>query len=241
VTATLPSHDPNGRGLTPAFRVVTVATREQLSRPRIGTKSAEYFHWMPRPLRTDVSDATHHIAALAVERERVFREPADRRRLLTLLGAIVDLYAWNCRAFCLMGTHFHLIVHTPQPNLSRGMQHLCGVYAQWFNWKYARRGHLFGRRFGSVHIVSDEHLYEAHRYVALNPVRAGLCARPEFWRWGSFRSLLGLEEPPPFLDVAGTLGLFAPRQAVARAAFSRFINAVDLEHEDVPLVRITGA
>ena len=70
---------------------------------------------MPRPLRTDVSDATHHIAALAVERERVFREPADRRRLLTLLGAISDLYAWNCRAFCLMGTHFHLIVHTPEP------------------------------------------------------------------------------------------------------------------------------
>ena len=148
---------------------------------------------MPRPLRTDASDATHHIAALAVEKERVFREPADRRRLLALLGAIVDLYAWNCRAFCLMGTHFHLIVHTPQPNLSRGMQHLCGVYAQWFNWKYARRGHLFGRRFGSVHIVSDEHLFEAHRYVALNPVRAGLCALPEYWRWGSYRSLLGLE------------------------------------------------
>ena len=196
---------------------------------------------MPRPLRTDASDATHHIAALAVEKERVFREPADRRRLLALLGAIVDLYAWNCRAFCLMGTHFHLIVHTPQPNLSRGMQHLCGVYAQWFNWKYARRGHLFGRRFGSVHIVSDEQLFEAHRYVALNPVRAGLCARPEFWRWGSFRSLLGLGEPPPFLDVTGTLGLFAPRQAVAQAAFSRFVNAVDLDHEDVPLVRITGA
>ena len=196
---------------------------------------------MPRPLRTDVSDATHHIAALAVERERVFREPADRRRLLTLLGAFSDLYAWNCRAFCLMGTHFHLIVHTPEPNLSRGMQHLCGVYAQWFNWKYARRGHLFGRRFGSVHIVSDEHLLEAHRYVALNPVRAGLCARPEFWRWGSFRSLVGLEEPPPFLDVAGTLGLFAPRQALARTAFSRFVNAVDLDREDVPLVRITGA
>jgi putative transposase len=196
---------------------------------------------MPRPLRTDVSDATHHIAALAVERERVFREPADRRRLLALLGAIVDLYAWNCRAFCLMGTHFHLIVHTPEPNLSRGMQHLCGVYAQWFNWKYGRRGHLFGRRFGSVHIVSDEHLFEAHRYVALNPVRAGLCARPEFWRWGSFRSLAGLEEPAPFLDVAGTLGLFAPRQAVAQAAFSRFVNAIDLEPKDLPLVRITGA
>jgi hypothetical protein len=119
------------------------------------------------------------------------------------------------------------------------MQHLCGVYAQWFNWKYGRRGHLFGRRFGSVHIVSDEHLFEAHRYVALNPVRAGLCARPELWRWGSLRSLVGLEDPPPFLDVAGTLGLFAPRQALAQTALSRFVNAVDLDHEDLPC-RIPG-
>ena len=195
---------------------------------------------MPRPLRTDVSDATHHIAALAVEKERIFREPADRRRLMALLGAIVDLYEWNCRAFCLMGTHFHLIVHTPQPNLSRGMQHLCGIYAQWFNWKYGRRGHLFGRRFGSVHIVNDEHLVEAHRYVALNPVRAGVCARPESWRWGSFRSLAGLENPPPFLDVTGTLGLFAQRRTLAQQAFIRFVNAAGADHEDVPLVRITG-
>jgi putative transposase len=196
---------------------------------------------MPRPLRTDVSDGTHHIAALAVEKERIFREPADRRRLLALLGAIVDLYEWNCNAFCLMGTHFHLIVHTPQPNLSRGMQHLCGVYAQWFNWKYGRRGHLFGRRFGSVYIVSDEHLLAAHRYVALNPVRAGLCARPESWRWGSFRSLAGLEDPPPFLDVAGTLGLFSPRRPLAQTAFRRFVKAGDLDPGDLPLVRTTGS
>lgn len=180
---------------------------------------------MPRPLRADVSDATHHIATLAIEKERLFREPADQLRLTALLEAIVERYEWNCRAFCLMGTHFHLIVHTPKPNLSRGMQHLCGVYAQWFNWKYGRRGHLFGRRFSSVHIVRDEHLLEAHRYVALNPVRAGLCARPEFWRWGSFRSLVGLETPPPFLDVTGTLGLFAPRRSVAQAAFRRFVDA----------------
>src|SRR6266480_5677520 len=177
---------------------------------------------MPRSERIDFAGATHHVAALAVDRERVFREPADRRRFLAQLEAIVDCYTWNCGSYCLMGTHFHLIVQTPEPTLSRGVQHLCGSYAQWFNWKYGRRGHLFGRRFGSVHIVTDAHLFEAHRYVALNPVRAGLCARPEFWRWGSFRSLLGFEEPPPFLDVVGTLGLFAPRQAVARAAFSRF-------------------
>jgi putative transposase len=195
---------------------------------------------MPRPLRTDIPGATHHIAALAVDKELVFREPADRRRLLALFEAIVDLYAWNCGAFCWMGTHFHLIVHTPKPNLSRGMQHLCGVYAQWFNWKYGRRGHLFGRRFGSVHIVTNAHLLEAHRYVALNPVRAGLCKRPESWRWGSFRALAGLEAGPPFLDIHSVLDLFATRREVAQPAFRRFVEAANPDDNEFPLVRVAG-
>ncbi len=195
---------------------------------------------MPRPTRIDIAGATHHIAALAVEKERVFREPADRKRLLALLEAIAECYQWSCGAYCLMGTHFHLIVNTPAPTLSRGMQHLCGSYAGWFNWKYGRRGHLFGRRFGSVLIVSDEHLLEAHRYVALNPVRAGLCRRPESWRWGSFRALAGLEAGPPFLDIDDVLDLFALRRKVAQPAFRRFVEAGTSDDDEVPLARVAG-
>lgn len=195
---------------------------------------------MPRPPRIDIAGATHHIAALAVEKERVFREPADRKRLLALLEAIAGCYQWSCGAYCLMGTHFHLIVNTPEPTLSRGMQQLCGSYAGWFNWKYGRRGHLFGRRFGSVLIVSDEHLLEAHRYVALNPVRAGLCRRPESWRWGSFRALAGLEAGPPFLDIDDVLDLFALRRKVAQPAFRRFVEAGTSDDDDVPLARVAG-
>jgi putative transposase len=195
---------------------------------------------MPRPLRTDVAGATHHIAALAVEKERVFREPADRRQLLARLEAIVDCYEWNCDAYCFMGTHFHLIVHTPEPTLSRGMQHLCGSYAQWFNWKYGRRGHLFGRRFASVHIATDAHLLEAHRYVAMNPVRAALCPRPESWRWGSFRALAGLEAGPSFLNIDRVLNLFAIRRKVAQPAFRRFVEASNPDGGEAPLVRVTG-
>jgi REP element-mobilizing transposase RayT len=195
---------------------------------------------MPRPTRIDIAGATYHIAALAVEKERVFREPADRRRLLALLEAIAECYQWSCGAYCLMGTHFHLIVNTPAPTLSRGMQHLCGSYAGWFNWKYGRRGHLFGRRFGSVLIVSDEHLLEAHRYVALNPVRAGLCRRPESWRWGSFRALAGLEAGPRFLDIDDVLDLFALRRKVAQPAFRRFVEAGTSDDDEVPLARVAG-
>jgi putative transposase len=195
---------------------------------------------MPRPPRIDIADGTHHIAALAVEKEHVFREPADRRRLIAHLDAIVDCYRWELQSYCLMGTHFHLIVHTAEPTLSRGMQHLCGSYAQWFNWKYGRRGHLFGRRFASVHIVTDEHLLEAHRYVALNPVRAGLCERPESWRWGSFRALAGLEDAPAFLDVDGVLNLFAIRRRVAQPAFRRFVDITMPDNDAFPLARVAG-
>lgn len=137
-----------------------------------------------------------------------------------------------------MGTHFHLILHTPEPTLSRGMQHLCSVYAQWFNWKYGRRGHLFGRRFGSVQILSESHLFNAHRYVALNPVRAGLCRRPEFWRWGSYRALIGLEDPAPFLDVRGALKMFTTDTPGARSLFRRMVEAEEGDEEAFPLVRM---
>jgi putative transposase len=178
---------------------------------------------MPRKLRIDLPDATHHIAALAVGSESVFRESADRRRLLAQLERVAGLYEWSCRAYCLMDTHFHLIVHTHKPNLSIGMQHLCSTYAQWFNWKYARRGHLFARRFASVHITRDSHLLEAHRYVALNPVRAGLCDDPARWHWGSYRALSGLEPLPDFLEAAPVLDLFTSPTRTPQEAFRDFV------------------
>jgi len=117
-----------------------------------------------------------------------------------------------------MDTHFHLIVHTHKPNLSIGMQHLCSTYAQWINWKYARRGHLFARCFASAHITRDSHLLEAHRYVALNPVRAGLCDDPASWPWSSYRATAGLERHPPYLCVDWVRSLFGSARA-----FSEFV------------------
>jgi putative transposase len=203
---------------------------------------AVYFETMPRKPRVDVAGATHHIAALAVENEVAFRDADDRTRLLTQLDKVVECYKWHCRAYCLMGTHFHLIVQTPEPNLSRGLQHLCGSYAQWFNWKYSRRGHLFARRFASAHIETDSHLLEAHRYVALNPVRAGLCTAPAEWRWGSYRAIAGLEPPRRFLDVENVLALFHARPDVAREAYCAFVAAAEAEasQESSPLAQKAG-
>jgi putative transposase len=116
---------------------------------------------------------------------QLYDEVADRHRFLELLAEVVARYEWRCDAYCLMGTHFHLILYTVKPTLSAGMRRLSGAYAQWFNWKYSRHGHLFAGRFSSRHITEDAHLLEAHRYVALNPVRAEHCDDPADWRWSS--------------------------------------------------------
>jgi REP element-mobilizing transposase RayT len=179
---------------------------------------------VPRKERIDLPDSIHHVAALAVHQQWAFREDADRVRLLAQLERVSQTYSWRCLSYCLMGTHFHLMVHTKEANLSAGMQHLCGTYAQWFNSKYERRGHLFGRRFASTHVVRDSHLLEAHRYIVLNPVRAGICAQPTDWRWSSFRAHCGLEPSPDFLDDA-VLDLLADPTQSPQHAFRRFVES----------------
>ena len=89
--------------------------------------------------------------------------------------------------------------------------------------------------------MTDSHLLQAHRYVALNPVRAELCLAPESWRWGSFRALVGLDPSPDFLDVAGVHNLFATRPAKAQSMFRKFVGAATPNAEPAPLARVPGA
>ena len=180
---------------------------------------------MPRPPREEVPGGFFHIAARAVDGADVFHEVHDRLSLLALLHGVAQRYGWRCQAYRLMCTHFHLIVQTMKPTLARGMQALCGVYGLRFNKRYERRGHLFGSRYMSVAITSDAHLLEAHRYVARNPVRAGLCSQPGDWRWGSYRAILDLEGAFSFLDVGGVLRLLDDRPAMARELFRRHVEA----------------
>jgi putative transposase len=186
-----------------------------------------YVCLMPRKPRADLPDSIHHIAALAGGDQQLFREVADRECFMEQLRDVVARCAWRCDAYCLMDTHFHLIVYTREPTLSAGMRRLCGAYAQSFNSKYGRRGHLFANRFASKHIIDDAHLLEAHRYVALNPVRARMCEDPAQWRWGSYRALCGLERPIDFLDVDAVLGLFSEQREAARSAYRDFVLGSD--------------
>ncbi len=114
-----------------------------------------------------------------------------RRAPSRSVAAVTRIAGWRCLAYCVMPNHYHLLIQTPAPTLSAGMHRLNGMYASRFNATYEHTGHVFQGRFHAELVRSDEHLLEALRYIALNPVRALLARSPEHWRWSSYRATAG--------------------------------------------------
>ncbi len=178
---------------------------------------------MARPLRIEYAGAVYYVTARGHERATMFREDGDRERFLALLATVVRDKGWELHAYCLMGNHYHLLVETPSGGLSSGMKSLNGRYAQWFNWRHHRRGHFLEGRFRGVLVQKESHLLELHRYIVLNPIRAGLVERPGDWEWSSYRATAGSDKNPQWLNVDWTLGQFAKGRSAARLAFRRFV------------------
>jgi REP-associated tyrosine transposase len=145
---------------------------------------------MPRKPRDEEAGAIHHIFSRGNRRETVFIDDSDRMTYLAMLRAAVRRYRWTCLSYCLMGNHFHLLLETPEPNLGAGMRHLQGAYAQAFNKRHKMVGHVFQGRYRSERVTSDSQLIATLRYIALNPVEAGLCEDPRDWSWSSYALLV---------------------------------------------------
>jgi putative transposase len=136
-------------------------------------------------------DGSFHVVSRAVFGAAMFVDSVDRRRFLRLLESSERRVRWSCKAYCLMTTHYHLVVEARTEQLSTGMQLLNGRYALGFNRRHGRYGALFAERYSIRVVESEEHLFEACAYVVLNPVKAGLCDRAGQWRWSY--SAYGLE------------------------------------------------
>jgi putative transposase len=192
---------------------------------------------MPRPPRVQFPGAIYHVTSRGVRKTDIFNDARDRLRLQRIFGEVVQRLDWRCHSYCLMSNHFHLLVETPQPNISRGMQRLNGVYAQWFNWRHGFEGHVFERRFRSVLVEGQAHLLELTRYIVLNPIRAGLCHHPSEWRWSSYAETIGVRDRPEFLQTAWLLSLFSPVPKRARGLYADFVAAA----EPAPFGRVLGS
>ena len=148
---------------------------------------------MPRKPREEVEGGVYHVYARGNGKQRIFLDDRDRATYLSLLRLEIERRNWQCLAYCLMDNHIHLLIETPEANLGRGMQRLHSAYAQLFNERHERVGHLFQGRYGAVRIESDEQIWTTLAYIEANPVRSGLCSRPADWPWSSYRDVIRQE------------------------------------------------
>ncbi len=138
---------------------------------------------MGRKPRENLAGGIYHVFARGTNRQPIFVDDLDRKTYLLILGDVCKDFSWGRLGYCLMNNHVHLLIETPEANLSQGMQRLQNRYSKRFNYRHERSGPLFGGRFRSVHVTSNEQFIAVTSYLENNPVEAGLCIAPESWPW----------------------------------------------------------
>lgn len=194
---------------------------------------------MARPLRIEFPDALYHVTCRGNEQRAIFRSDRDRKAFLGFLAEAVRRFGWSITAWVLMTNHFHLVIQTPQPNLSKGMHWFNSAYVGWFNRVHKRSGHLYQGRFKAFLIEKEAYFAEVLRYVVLNPVRAHMVERPENYKWSSYRATAGLDAAPDWLDLASVLPFFHHEREDAQADYREFVCA-KIDGEDCLWDKLTN-
>lgn len=177
---------------------------------------------MARPLRIEVAGGLYYVASRGNGRDAIYFSDADREAWLMLFGQVCARFDWRCYAWCQMTNHYHFVVETRAPNLSRGMRQLNGVYTQYVNRTHGRVGHVFQGRYKEIPVERDAYLLEMCRYVPLDPVRAGMVRDVAHWRWSSYRSIVGAAPRPSWLETEWLLENMNPDPVVSMRAYGDF-------------------
>jgi REP element-mobilizing transposase RayT len=143
-----------------------------------------------------------------------------------MMADTLPRFGFRYHAYCLMGNHYHLLVETPNANLSKGMHWLNGVYAARFNIAHQVDGHLFQDRYWASPVAGAKAIIEVARYIAANPLRAGLCDRAELWPWSTYPMALGITPRPSHVTFDLIMGLFDAHLGIdgARGRFRRLVE-----------------
>lgn len=168
---------------------------------------------MARPPRLEFPDTVYHVTSRGEGREVVFRDDVDRASFLEVLGAAMDRFDAQVLAYCLMGNHYHLVLHTRRANLSRLMRHVNGVYTQTFNRRHSAVGPLFQGRFKAILVDREVYLLRVCRYVERNPVAVKQVKAAGAWKWSSYRAHVCEAPAPVWLDTDGLHGYVLGRPA----------------------------
>lgn len=178
---------------------------------------------MARPLRILFPGALYHVTARGNGRRSIYHDAHDRKRFLEILADVVRSHNVICHAYCLMGNHYHLLLETPDGNLTEAMRDLNGIYTQWSNYRHDTTGHLLQGRYNAFVIEKETYFLAVARYIVLNPVRAGLVHRPADWEWSSYRDTAGNQKKSHWLATDDVLLRFGKQKKSAQKAYAVFV------------------
>jgi len=179
---------------------------------------------MARPLRLEFAGALYHVTSRGNARDDIYLSDDDRVAWLGTLGQVCTRFNWVCHAYCQMTDHYHIVIETPDANLSQGMRQLNGVYTQLFNRTHSRAGPIFQGRFKAILVDKESYLLDLARYVVLNPLRAKMVRQLERWPWSSYRATCGQAPKPDWLQTDFILSQFARQRARARVKYIAFVD-----------------
>lgn len=191
---------------------------------------------MARPLRIEYPGAFYHVTSRGNERKDVFKSQRDRDKFIEYLASATERYGAVIHAYCLLSNHYHLLLETPEGNLSQIMRHINGAYTTYFNVKRKRTGHLFQGRYKAILVEADEYATELSRYIHLNPVRAGMAVRPEEYQWSSYRSYIGQAKAMEWLQTEFILGCFGGKAPEVNNKYRQFVEDLLGREYDSPLI-----
>jgi len=183
---------------------------------------------MARPLRVEYSGAFYHIINRGNAREKIFKGGRDREKFLEYIERAVEQFSIIIHAYCLMNNHYHLLIETPNPNLSKTIQWIGTSYVQYFNTKHKRSGHLFQARFKSVLIDADAYLTHLSRYIHLNPLKAKIVDNLSEYSWSSYPAYTGTSRKPKWLETSRLLSGFGKNIREAQSDYKAYVEGIDI-------------
>lgn len=196
---------------------------------------------MARPLRIEYPGAFYHVTSRGIERRSIFHSNADRKRFLSYLASAHERHGVLIHAYCLMDNHYHLLIETPVGNLSKILHHINGAYTTFFNIRHNRVGPLFQGRYKAILVERDAYAQELSRYIHLNPVRAGVVARPDDYPWSSYRYFTVKQPLPEWLSVDFILGYFGTSKKQVHATYRRFVEEIIGVSSDNPMEQVVAS
>ena len=180
---------------------------------------------MARPVRLQFEGAFYHVINRGNGRSSIFADDSDRLKFLETLAAVQNKTGLILYAFVLMSNHYHLLVETPDANLSRAIQLLNGSYAQYYSRRHKKPGHVFQGRFKALLVEKEAYLLELTRYIHLNPVRAKVIEKPEEYRWSSLSAYLtGNASFPCETQWEWILSIFGKNRKRAATRYREFVR-----------------